>query len=181
MQNSSIFNWGIFLIGGIVAFVYGLLALFLPDGIISTVMTVSGIVVIAASLICIGVSISRKRNMLPWGMLMFESIVMLLFGAAAIIWSHETVKLLIMIIGVWSTIMGIMQLISMIWMKEIGNKGFYILCAILLLIFGVLMIVNPFGSAEAFVRVTGALALVAGIILMMYSFAIRRIQKATGL
>ena len=117
MQNSSIFNWGIFLIGGIVAFVYGLLALFLPAGIISTVMTISGIVVIAAALICIGVSISRKRNMLPWGVLMIESIIMLLFGAAAIIWSQETVKLLIMIIGVWSTLMGIIQLISMICMK----------------------------------------------------------------
>lgn len=177
MKNSSVFNWGIFLIGGIVAFVYGLLALFLPEGIISTVMTVSGIVVIAAALICIGVSISRKRNMLPWGMLMFESIVMLLFGAAAIIWSQETVKLLIMIIGIWSTLMGLMQLISMIWMKELHNKGFYILCAVLLLVFGILMIVNPFGSAEVFVRVTGAIALVAGMMMMMFSFAVRRIQK----
>ena len=100
MENLKL-NWSHFLIGGLVALIYGLLALLLPEGIVQTVMTVSGVVVIVVGVICLLVSLSRKKKMQPWSMLLFESIVMMLLGIAAIVWSQKTVEVLIIIIGVW--------------------------------------------------------------------------------
>lgn len=170
-------GWGSFLVSGLVAIIYGLLALLLPDGLIRTVMLVSGAALIATGLICLIVAMNRKKKALPWGMLLFEAIAMAVLGIVAIVWSKETVKLLIFVMGLWSAIIGAMMLFSILRFHFPVNRGFYLICAILSIAFGILLIVNPFESAEVFVKITGVLALAFGIIMMMFSFALRKIDK----
>ena len=166
-----------FAISGLIAIVYGLLAILLPDDIIETVMLVSGITVIVAGVICFLVALSRRKKELPWGMLLIEAIAMVALGVVAIIWSSETVKVLIFIIGLWSVLMGAFMLLVIFSKYYMVNKGFYILSAILSIGFGILLIINPFESAEVFVTITGIIALVFGIIMVMFGFAIRRQTK----
>ena len=156
--------------------VYGLVALLLPGGLLETVMTISGIVVIVAGVICLLVSLRRRKNMQPWGLLLFESVVMILLGVAAIVWSQKTVELLIIIIGVWVAVIGLMQLFALLTLSKFVYRGFFIVCSLLALAFGVLMIINPFESAEFFVKLTGAIALVVGILTIMFAFAVRSLQ-----
>lgn len=176
MENKVQFNWSQFLVGGLVALIYGLLALLLPEGILKTFMTISGVVVIVAGVICGLVALNRRKKDLPWGMLLFEAIVMILLGIAAIVWSEKTIELLIIIIGVWVAVIGLMQLISLLTLTKFVYKGFYIACSILALGFGILMILNPFESLEFFVKLTGAIALVVGIMTIMFSLALRSLQ-----
>lgn len=175
-NNHHILNWSPFLISGLVTLLYGILALLLPANLLETVMTVMGVILIVTGAVCIGVSLLRKKNMMPWMLLLFEGIVMILVGLAAIIWSYETVKLLIILIGIWVAIIGLMQLISLIGIKGLANKWFFVVCGLLALAFGILMIFNPFESAEFFVKLTGAIALVVGILTLMFAFTVRREQ-----
>ncbi|MBR4391767.1 MAG: DUF308 domain-containing protein [Bacteroidales bacterium] len=176
MESKVKTNWNQFLVGGLVALVYGLVALLLPGGLLETVMTISGIVVIVAGVICLLVSLRRRKNMQPWGLLLFESVVMILLGVAAIVWSQKTVELLIIIIGVWVAVIGLMQLFALLTLSKFVYRGFFIVCSLLALAFGVLMIINPFESAEFFVKLTGAIALVVGILTIMFAFAVRSLQ-----
>ena len=173
MTNTAKLNWTHFLIGGLVALVYGLLALLLPGGIIQTIMTVSGIILIIAGVICFLISLNRKKNMQAWKMLLFESIVMVLLGLAAIIWSQKTVEVLIIIIA----FIGLMQLIFLLKISKFVYKGFFIICSLLALVFGILMIINPFESAEFFVTLTGVIALLVGIMTTMFSLAVKRVEN----
>ena len=176
MKNNHTINWSPFLISGLVTLLYGILALLLPADLLETVMTVTGGVLIGAGAICVAVSLFRKKNMLPWTMLLFEAIVMILLGVAAIVWSYETVKLLIILIGVWVAAIGLMQLVSLLGIKGLANRWFFVVCGVLALAFGILMILNPFESAEFFVKLTGAIALVVGILTLMFAFSVRRLQ-----
>lgn len=176
MKNKVQFNWSQFLLGGLIALVYGILALLLPADILKTFMTVSGVVVIVAGLIFLLVAFSRKKKALPWGMLLFEAIVMVLLGVAAIVWSEKTVEVLIIIIGIWVAVIGFMQLISLLSMTKFVYRGFFLVCCILALAFGILMIFNPFESAEFFVKLTGVIALLVGILTIMFSLALRSMQ-----
>lgn len=176
MKNKVQFNWSQFLLGGLIALVYGFLALLLPADILKVFMTVSGVVVIVAGLIFLLVAFSRKKKTLPWGMLLFEAIVMVLLGVAAIVWSEKTVEVLIIIIGIWVAVIGFMQLISLLSMTRFVYRGFFLVCSILALAFGILMIFNPFESAEFFVKLTGVIALLVGILTIMFSLAIRSMQ-----
>ena len=176
MKNKVQFNWSQFLLGGLIALVYGILALLLPADILKTFMTVSGVVVIVAGLIFLLVAFNRKKKTLPWGMLLFEAIVMVLLGVAAIVWSEKTVEVLIIIIGIWVAVIGFMQLISLLSMTRFVYRGFFLVCSILALAFGILMIFNPFESAEFFVKLTGVIALLVGILTIMFSLALRSMQ-----
>lgn len=177
MNNNITLNWSQFLISGLISLIYGLLALLLPSDLLKTVMTVTGAVLILAGIICVLVSLNRKKNMLPWGMLLLEAIIMVLLGVAAIVWSYRTVQLLIILIGIWVASIGLMQLISLIGIKGLANKWFFVICGVLALVFGILMIVNPFESAEFFVKLTGVIALVVGILTLMFAFSVRRLQR----
>ena len=176
MNHTPILNWSPFLISGLVTLLYGILALLLPADLLQTVMTVMGIVLMVAGVVCAAVSLLRKKNMMPWMLLLFEAIVLILVGVAAIVWSYETVKLLIILIGIWVAIIGLMQLISLIGIKGLSNKWFFVVCGVLALALGLLMIFNPFESAEFFVKLTGAIALVVGILTLMFAFIVRREQ-----
>lgn len=173
-SNSS--GWT-FVISGLIAITYGLLAILLPDGIIGTVMVISGITVIAAGIICLLVALSRRKKALSWVMLLIEAIALIALGTAAIIWSKETINVLIFIIGLWSVLMGAFMLLVVLKKNFLTNQGFYILCAILSIGFGILLIINPFESAELFVNITGVIALLFGIIMVMFGFAISRQAK----
>lgn len=170
-------GWGSFVLSGLVAIVYGLLALLLPDGIIQTVMLISGVVLIIAGLICVFVALKRKKLGLPWGMLFVEALAMVVLGVVAIVWSKETVKLLIFIMGLWSAIIGALMLFSIFRFHFLDNRGFYLVSAALSIVFGILLIFNPFESAEIFVKITGVLALAFGIIMMMFGFTLRKVDK----
>lgn len=178
MKNTPILNWTPFLISGLVTLIYGILALMLSAEMLQTVMTVTGVILVVAGAVFAGVALLRKKKMVPWMMLLFEAIIMVLVGLAAIIWSYETVKLLIILIGVWVAIIGLMQLVSLIGIKGMANKWFFVVCGVLALAFGILMILNPFQSAEFFVKLTGAIALVVGILTLMFAFTVRRMQHA---
>lgn len=177
-SNSS--GWT-FIISGLIAIVYGLLAI-LPSNskdIIKTMMLISGIVVIAIGVICFLVALSRRKKSLPWTMLLIESIAMIALGIVAIIWSKETVKVLIFIIGLWSVLMGAFMLLVILNKNFLVNRGFYVLSAILSICFGILLIILiNLGTVESFMRsVTGVIALLFGIIMVMFGFAIRQQSK----
>lgn len=173
-SNSS--GWT-FLVSGLIAIVYGLLAILLPKDFIATVMVASGIIVTAIGVICFLTALSRRKKSLPWIMLLIEAIALIALGIVAIIWSKETVKVLIFIIGLWSVLMGAFMLLVILNKDFMVNRGFYIFSAILSICFGILLIVNPFGSLELFVKITGVIALLFGIIMVMFGFAIRRQSK----
>jgi len=175
-DNKVRFSWSQFLVGGLVALVYGLLALLLPATILDTFMTVSGIVVAVAGVIWLIVAINRKKKGLPWSMSLFEAIVMILLGAAAIVWSQKTAEVLIVIIGIWVAIIGLMQLLTLLSLSKFVYRGVFLVCSLLAITFGVIMIFNPFESAEFFVKLTGVIALLVGIMTIMFSFAIRSIN-----
>lgn len=159
------------------ALVYGLLALLLPATILDTFMTVSGIVAAVFGVIWLLVAFNRKKNGMPWGISLFEAIVMILLGVAAIVWSQKTAEVLIVIIGIWVAIIGLMQLITLLSLSKFVYRGVFLICSLLAICFGVLMIFNPFESAEFFIKLTGVIALLVGIMTIMFSFAIRSLQN----
>ncbi len=170
-------GWGAFMVSGLVAVVYGLLALLLPDNLIKTVMIISGIGLIITGVVSGIVAFNRKKKELPWGMLLFEAIAMVVLGVVAIVWSKETVKLLIFILGLWSAVIGVMMLFSIMRFKYLINRGFYLVSAVLSIVFGVILVLNPFESLEVFVTITGVLALAFGIIMMMFGFRLKKAEE----
>lgn len=167
-------NWWSFSLSGLIAIIYALLAFLVPGKTAQTIVKASGIVVGLIGITCLLFALRRKKKMMPWGMLLFEAVVMVALGIVAFFWSLEVQKLIIFIIGLWSAIIGIFMLIVIFSVKDLTNRGFYIISAILSLLFGVLLIVKPIEAGSVFVIISGIIAMFFGVIMMMFGFAVRK-------
>lgn len=173
-------GWLAFFVSGIVAIGYGVLAIMLTEkfiDILEIVMRVSGICIAATGVLFLIAAIVRITKKLPWGLILLEAIVLIVAGVVSSIMAKETLALLVIIIGIWSAIIGAFMLYVMVNTKNLYNRGFYIVCAVLSIAFGILLIAHPFGVVQWFIDLSGIIALVFGVIMMMFSFDVRRIDK----
>jgi uncharacterized membrane protein HdeD (DUF308 family) len=173
-------GWLAFLVSGIVAIGYGVLAILLTEkfvDILEIVMRVSGICIAATGVIFLIAAIVRMTKKLPWGLILLEAIALITVGVLSSIYATKALALLVILIGIWSAIIGAFMLLVMARTKNLWNKGFYIVSAILSIVFGVLLIAHPFGFVKWFIIMSGIIALAFGLIMMMFAFAIHRAEK----
>lgn len=170
-------NWMAFFLNGLIAIVYGVFAIINSGDLIKILLTGTGIILAVIGLICLFVALHRKKNMNAYGMLLFESIVMMAFGIVMAIWPQKISELLVFVIAFWTIIIGAFQLLNIIRMREITNKVFFILSAILSITFGIILIFRPFESAKVFIIVTGIIALLFGITTIMFAFNVRQLER----
>lgn len=177
-------GWIAFLVSGIVAIGYGILAIMLTKefvSILQTVMRISGICIAVTGGVFLAAAIVRMTKKLPWGLVLLEAIGLIATGVLSSIYATEALKLLVILIGMWSAIIGAFMLFVMVRTKNLWNKGFYIVSAVLSMAFGVLLIavpmMRPIDEIHWFIDLSGIIALVMGIIMMMFGFAIHRADK----
>ena len=173
-------GWLAFLVSGIVAIGDGVLAIALTDkfvDILEMVMRISGICIAATGGIFLIAAIVRMTKKLPWGLVLLMAIALITVGVLSSIYSTKALALLVILIGIWSAMIGAFMLLVMVRTKNLWNKGFYIVSAILSILFGVLLIAHPFGFVKWFIILSGVIALVFGLIMMMFAFAVRRAEK----
>lgn len=173
-------GWVAFLVSGIVAIGYGILAIMLTDqfvDILKMIMRISGICIAVTGGVFLVAAIMRMRKKLPWGLILLEAVALIVVGVLSSIYADQALALLVILIGIWSAMIGAFMLLVMARTKNLWNKGFYIVCAILSILFGVLLIAHPFGFVKWFIILSGVIALVFGVIMLMFGFAIRRAEK----
>lgn len=173
-------GWLAFLVSGIVAIGYGVLAIMFSDTfveILQKIMRISGICIAATGGIFLVAAIIRMTKKLPWGLILLEAIALITVGVLSSIYATKALALLVILIGIWSAIIGAFMLLVMARTKNLWNKGFYIVSAILSIVFGVLLIAHPFGFVKWFIIMSGIIALAFGLIMMMFAFAIHRAEK----
>lgn len=173
-------GWVAFLVSGIVAIGYGILAIMLTDqfvDILKMIMRISGICIAVTGGVFLVAAIVRMRKKLPWGLILLEAVALIVVGVLSSIYADQALALLVILIGIWSAMIGAFMLLVMARTKNLWNKGFYIVCAILSILFGVLLIAHPFGFVKWFIILSGVIALVFGVIMLMFGFAIRRAEK----
>ena len=173
-------GWVAFLVSGIVAIGYGILAIMLTDqfvDILKMIMRISGICIAVTGGVFLVAAILRMRKKLPCGLILLEAVALIVVGVLSSIYANQALALLVILIGIWSAMIGAFMLLVMARTKNLWNKGFYIVCAILSILFGVLLIAHPFGFVKWFIILSGVIALVFGLIMLMFGFAIHRAEK----
>ena len=173
-------GWIAFLVSGIVAIGYGILAIMFSETfieILQMIMRISGICIYATGGVFLVAAIVRMSKKLLWGLILLEAVALVVIGVLSAIYSDKALALLVILIGIWSAMIGAFMLLVMARTKNLWNKGFYIVSSILSILFGVLLIAHPFGFVKWFFILSGVIALVCGLIMMMLGFDIHRAEK----
>jgi uncharacterized membrane protein HdeD (DUF308 family) len=168
MNNEEINNWRILLFNGLMALLYGVLAIFASEGLILTLVTYVGILIIIYSLAMFyGVFINYK-NGLAYGVDFLQGLIMFGLGVLLTFYSKESVNIFVIVIGSWSLLLGITQLYYAFKLPfELHSKKIMLINGAFSMILGVILLFNPFRVASFMVILSGILALLIGIILIV--------------
>jgi uncharacterized membrane protein HdeD (DUF308 family) len=172
-------NWIIFLVNGVIAILFGLLALLVPAETILTLTIYFGLLILLGGLILFYFSYKNLRSEKPYLLLMSEAIFAILIGAVITFYPKSSLQIFLIMIGIWATIMGLLQIIVAVQMKgKVSHHSIFTLNGVITLVFGLLLFFNPIGAIKALFIVIGTLALIAGLMLVYLAFKIKgSVQK----
>lgn len=181
MNSKSLSNWWLLTLNGIIAILYGIIAIFVPDTTILTIVMYFGIVILIIGVAMLWGAINSIRDNLPYITDLLISLITIAIGALLTFYTSKSLTIFVMIIGSWAVLVGIVQLYLATRAELLpGEKNTLLINGIITLIFGVIMFFNPFETATILVVISGILAFVFGIVLIAMSIRLKNIEKVIG-
>ncbi|MFC2107432.1 HdeD family acid-resistance protein [Bacteroidota bacterium] len=170
-------NWRLLTINGVIAIIFGALALFIPQGTIITIAKYFGFVLLLGGLILLIAALMNRQKKKDYSLLLIEGIVSLVVGLIILLFTEQTLEIFVILVGIWAIILGIMQLVMLASIHEASSsKTILLVNGLLTLLFGVLIFFNPFSAAIIFTRIIGIIALAFGILMVYLSIKIKNID-----
>jgi len=167
-------NWIVFVVNGVIAILFGLLALLVPSETILTMTIYFGLLILLGGLLMFYVSYKNLRAKKPYMLMMAEAIFAILVGAVIVFYPKSSIQIFMIMVGIWASIMGLFQIIVAVQMKgKVKNHSMFTLNGVITLVFGLLLFFNPMGAIKAVLVIIGLLALVAGVLLVYLGFRLR--------
>ncbi len=168
-----------FLVRGIIAIVFGVLALVLSPGITLTFLVylfgayalISGVAAVATAL--------RYTKEDGWALLLVEGILGILAGAVAFVWPGITAFVFLFLVAAWAIVTGIMEIVGgFVLPLGAGREWLLGLAGVASIIFGVLIVYRPVSGLVALVWLFGIYAIVFGILYIVGYFRTRSLVSS---
>jgi uncharacterized membrane protein HdeD (DUF308 family) len=178
MVSVLVQNWWAFVIRGVLAVLFGLIAFFEPGVTMLSLVIVFAAYAIADGVFAIIAAIRAAKAGERWGLFVFEGVVDILAGAAAIAWPALTVVVFVSLVAAWALITGGLMLAAGFRVDNDHGRIWLIVGALASILYGVLLIVAPMAGAVVLTWWIGAYALVFGIAMLVFAFRLRAKVKA---
>lgn len=164
--------WWALLLRGLIAIGFGVIALAWPESSILALVLVYGAYVVADGVFAIVAAFSSHTGERWW--LLASGFLGVAAGVLAMIWPGLTAIVLVLIIGFWSIMRGIVEIAAAIRLrKQIPNEWMLILAGIISVVVGIMLVVSPIIGAFALIWVIGVWAIAFGILMIGLAFRVR--------
>lgn len=167
-------NWWAIALRGVLAIVFGIIALLLPGVTISALVLLFAAYMLVDGIFAIVAGVRAATRHERWGLLIFEGIVDLIAAAIALVLPIATVLAFVWLCGAWAIVSGGLMLAAMFRLQPTHGKWLLGLGGILSVIWGVLLLIAPIAGAVVMTWWLGAYALVFGVALLVLAFRLRR-------
>ncbi len=171
-------NWWVLSLNGLIAILFGIVALQVPAETIMKFISVFGYLILVSGVIIIIVAFSnlkKKRSMVLW---LLEGILNLAIGIIIIFNSTGSLDLFLVFFGIWALILGVAQVVIGFMLKEHqSGKKLLIINAIIWIALAIILFYNPLATDNSFKIICGIVAILAGFLLLIISFMVKASSK----
>jgi uncharacterized membrane protein HdeD (DUF308 family) len=167
-------NWWLLLLRGIVSIVFGIAAFAWPGITVLALALLYGAYAFVDGVLSIAAAVSGSDRSAPAWWLILVGVLGIAAGIIAFLWPGITAFVLVILIGAWALMIGIFEIIGAIRLRhEIENEWWLIAAGILSVLFGIAVLMSPGAGALAIVWVIATYAILAGILMIAFSFRLR--------
>ena len=178
MTTTKTNNWWVLTFNGIIALLYGLLAMFVPQATIITIVMYFGIVILIIGVSMLFGVVNNMKNQQPYATDMAISIFTIIIGGLLTFYTQKSLEIFVIVVGSWAILLGILQLYLLVnFQYSSGTKNTLLVNGLITLGFGVLLFFNPFQSASILVAISGILAFIFGIVLIAVSIKLKNLPQ----
>lgn len=179
-------NWWMFALRGLVAIIFGVVALTKPDQTLQALVLVFGAFALIDGILAIFAGISSAPFFNQWWAVLLEGLAGVAIGLVTFFLPNITAIALVYFIAAWALITGIFQIVAAIQLRrEITGEWMMVISGLLSIAFGVLMFVFPLVGAVSVIWVIGTYAVVFGISEIIFAFRMHSLRqgfdKAVGI
>lgn len=180
MKEMLMQSWWMPVLRGVIAIVFGALALLLPG------LTLLGLIALFAAysllggVVSLAAALRHRKAHEDWWMPLLLGTVGIGAGIIAVVHPGLTLVVLVLLIGANALVSGVLDLAMAIRLrKTLGGEWLLVLSAVASIVFGVLVFLFPGAGALALVWMIGVYALATGILLLGLGFALRSARVDT--
>ena len=171
-------HWWAVGLRGILAIIFGLICLLTPGIAVGAFVIVFAAYMFVDGVFAIISGIRAAPSGEQWGLLILEGIVDLTAGILAVVWPAITLVALVWIVAIWAIVSGALMLGAAFSLNIDYGRWWLALGGIASLIFGILLIIEPFVGAVVLTLWIGAYALIFGIFLLVLAFRLNSKREA---
>lgn len=167
--------WWFFLLRGLFAVGFGLLALLRPVAAFTGLVLFLGAYMFVDGLFSIIIAINERKTSANWVWLLATGLFGVLIGILTYINPFATATVLLYMVAFWALVIGLAEIALAIRLrKQIRGEGWYIAVGVITILFGLLVFLNPVAGAISLTVVFGSYALIIGGLLIALALRLRR-------
>jgi uncharacterized membrane protein HdeD (DUF308 family) len=164
-------NWWLVMLRGVLAILFGVLALFMPGAAWFALALLFGAYAFVDGLFALGTAVSGRVDEGPWWSLVLEGVIGLAVGVVTFIQPGITELALVYLIAFWAIATGIFEIGAALRIRQhIANEWLLALSGIISVAFGVILAAAPAYGAVAVVWLIGVYAIVFGVLMLVLGF-----------
>lgn len=173
--------WWVFVLRGLFAIIFGVLALIWPGPALLTLVLLFGAYALVDGIFAVIAGIKSYGENKRWWVVLLGGVVGILVGILTFFWPGTTAFVLLYFIAAWAIITGVLDIVAAIELRKvITNEWAWGLGGLASAIFGVLLILFPGAGALSVVWLIGIYAIIAGIFFIALGFRLRSHPRSGG-
>lgn len=167
-------NWWAAVIRGVVAIIFGILAIIHPGFTFVILVLLFGAYALVDGIFAIISAIQQHaEHGRLWGTLL-EGIAGIVLGLLTFFFTFAAAAAAVFVIGAWAIVTGILELVAAVRLRQVIEGEFWLgLAGVASIIFGIVIFLNPAAGMAAIGTIIGVYALIFGIILIALGLRLR--------
>lgn len=166
-------HWWAIVLRGVIAVLFGIIALASPVAIMLSLALLFGIYMLIDGVIGLVASVRAVVSHGHWGALLAEAVLNILMGLIALFIPGAAVLVFVLLMAAWALISGGLMLVAAVKLHASHGRWWLGLGGVVSLIWGVLLVASPLMGAVVLTWWLGIYAIVFGIALLVCGWRLR--------
>ena len=167
-------NWWMLALRGVLAILFGLVALLLPGIALLAFIYVFAAYAIIDGVVTVLVSIRERGSLSRWGWVLAEGLLSVVAGLVAVVYPGLTALVLLYVVAAWAIVTGITEIAAAFTLREQVSREWALgLAGLLSIVFGIILFIRPGAGLLALLWLVGIYAILFGILFIVRAFQLR--------
>jgi uncharacterized membrane protein HdeD (DUF308 family) len=171
-------NWWALAVRGVLAILFGLIALFVPGAAMVSLAILFAAYLLVDGAFGIVAAVRAGQRDERWGLLLFEGVLNLAMGVVAFLFPVGAVLAFVLVTAAWSLLTGGLMLAAAYKLTQQHGRWWMALGGIVSMVFGLLLVISPLVGALVLTWWLGLYAGAFGAMLLVLAFRLRAQKNA---